>query len=55
MVAILKQDYQAMSNMIFGPTPNFDEIICVIHELEELINTPRDLLRYEMEMINNEI
>ncbi|MFN7097247.1 MAG: nucleotidyl transferase AbiEii/AbiGii toxin family protein [Gammaproteobacteria bacterium] len=37
MISVLKQDYQAMSNMIFGDVPSFSEVTQVIQELEQEI------------------
>jgi hypothetical protein len=34
----LKKDYRSMRTMIFGDTPEFDEIIKGLSELEERIN-----------------
>ncbi|OGT68949.1 MAG: hypothetical protein A3J38_06400 [Gammaproteobacteria bacterium RIFCSPHIGHO2_12_FULL_45_9] len=39
MADTLKRDYQSMSSMIFGHTPDFENIIQAIHEFEERINT----------------
>lgn len=38
MCQILKRDYQAMSAMIFGDVPEFNEILEVIHEFELTVN-----------------
>jgi hypothetical protein len=38
MLVDLRQDYEAMSGMIFGPIPSVDEIVTVISELEQSLN-----------------
>ncbi len=38
MVVMLRRDYAAMSGMIFGPIPPFDEVMASIAELEKRIN-----------------
>ncbi len=38
MVDALRRDYAAMSAMIFGPVPAFDDVITSIGTLETLIN-----------------
>ena len=35
----LKRDYQAMAEMFFGEPPLFDDVLQVIGELEERINS----------------
>ncbi|EFK94757.1 hypothetical protein HMPREF9261_0307 [Finegoldia magna ACS-171-V-Col3] len=34
----IEKDYKAMSEMIYGEYPNFEEIIKVLQELEKEIN-----------------
>jgi hypothetical protein len=34
----MEKDYQAMSDLIFGKKPSFEEIIAVLRELELEIN-----------------
>lgn len=38
MFVDLRQDYEAMSSMVFGPIPSVDELIAAIAELEQRIN-----------------
>ncbi len=38
MLADLRQDYEAMSGMIFGPIPTVDEIVAAVARLEEHLN-----------------
>jgi hypothetical protein len=38
MIADLRRDYEAMSGMVFGPTPNVDEVVEAIAELEQRLN-----------------
>jgi len=38
----LRRDYKAMSNMIFGEIPNFDEVIETIIDFEKELNKQRD-------------
>ncbi len=40
-IAGLEADYEAMSVMIFGDTPAFDDVLGVIAELEQEINGPK--------------
>jgi hypothetical protein len=34
MLDALRRDYQAMSGMIFGPIPPFEEVMTAVHRLE---------------------
>jgi hypothetical protein len=38
MLADLRRDYEAMSGMVFGPTPTVDEVVETIAELEHRLN-----------------
>jgi hypothetical protein len=38
MLADLRQDYEAMSGMVFGPIPTVDEVVTAIAALERRIN-----------------
>lgn len=38
-MASLRQDYAAMSNMMFGAYPEFDDLMSYIRDLEEEINS----------------
>jgi len=38
MFVDLRQDYEAMSSMVFGPIPSLDEVIAAIAELDQRIN-----------------
>ena len=37
-VDALRRDYAAMTGMIFGDVPAFDDVIAAIHELERQVN-----------------
>lgn len=41
MLADLRQDYEAMSGMVFGPIPTVDAVVDAIAELEERLNQER--------------
>jgi hypothetical protein len=34
MLPVLQRDYEAMSGMIFGPVPPFEDVVAAIHQLE---------------------
>ena len=36
---VLKEDYQAMRNMIYGNMPEYEEIIEYLRKLEEEVNS----------------
>jgi hypothetical protein len=38
MLVYLRRDYEAMSGMVFGPTPTVDEVVAAIAGLEQRIN-----------------
>lgn len=38
MIEVLRQDYKAMSGMIFGDVPDFRDVLMVINKLEDEIN-----------------
>jgi hypothetical protein len=38
MLADLRRDYEAMSDMVFGSIPSVDDVIAAIVELEKRIN-----------------
>lgn len=40
VLALVRSDYRAMENMIFGEVPDFDEIMAVLQTLQEEINRP---------------
>jgi hypothetical protein len=40
MVAALRRDYGAMAAMIFGPVPEFDQVLESVVKLERLLNAP---------------
>ncbi|HEY1902573.1 MAG TPA: hypothetical protein VGG56_09100 [Terracidiphilus sp.] len=42
MLADLRQDYEAMSGMIFGPIPTVDEVVTSISNLEQFLNLRSD-------------
>ncbi|MBX9743248.1 MAG: nucleotidyl transferase AbiEii/AbiGii toxin family protein, partial [Chthoniobacterales bacterium] len=41
MMSTLQRDYQAMSGMIFGEVPSFEEILQSLANLEESINSTK--------------
>lgn len=34
MFRVLRRDYEAMSGMIFGPVPPFEDVVAAIHQFE---------------------
>lgn len=38
VLGMLKEDYQAMKNMIYGNIPEFEEILAFLKELQEEIH-----------------
>jgi hypothetical protein len=39
MIADLARDYRAMTGMIFGNVPTFDQVIASVARLEHLVNS----------------